>query len=609
MHIQIERERRVQLHFPWLPRLLASFCENLSGLKTIAKYYKAAPEDLSPQGFLDYTRNCLSLKHELAGIPLEQLPSTGPLVVVANHPFGCAEGVTLMSLVQGVRRDIKTFANKLLRCFPELSPNFLELELYSQKAAQSNAKALRLSLAHLKKGGCLIIFPAGQVSHFHWASLQIQDIAWGSVVGMLVQRSQATVCPVFIQGRNSFLFYIFPSYLRTLLLVREFLNKRNKKIRYIFGSCLGSKSLLSFSSYKRLSDYLRLHSYSLARMPKEHPLQNSDKSKLAEQKAPPLEDKAQERSPAASESSEALAHEFASLPKEALLCRESSLDLFVLTMAQAPKILREIGHLRQEAFGSEGGGTGLDEYDHYYLHLVAWNRGKKRIAGAYRMAVVDHVLEERGPGGLYTSSLFRYDEVFFKLVRPCVELGRAFVQMEDRKNIKTLFALWRGLARFMLLHKYRNMIGPVSIGRAYPPVARAMMRDWLRIHHFKPELAARLKALCPFSYPQRKTFWDYAMLAGIVSTEQISRLIQNLSVSGEAFPVLLRQYLKLNAAVLGFNIDREFDNTLDVLIQVDIAAIAPMQLQKYMGPEAKALQDYFRAQDMSAKEKHSSYNK
>ena len=58
--------------------------------------------------------NVRGISYLLSADDLAKIPRQGPLVVVANHPFGGLEGVILGDLLQRVRPDTKILGNYLL---------------------------------------------------------------------------------------------------------------------------------------------------------------------------------------------------------------------------------------------------------------------------------------------------------------------------------------------------------------------------------------------------------------------------------------------------------------------------------------------------------------
>ena len=160
---------------------------------------------------------------------LARIPAQGPVVVVANHPFGGVEGIILPSLLGKVRRDVKILANYLLQPVTELQDLFIYVDPFgTNHSTKANLASLREAMVWLKQGGLLGIFPAGEVSHLTWPKLEITDPVWSRTVARLIRKSRADAVPVFFAGQNGPLFQclgMVHPLLRTALLPREALNK------------------------------------------------------------------------------------------------------------------------------------------------------------------------------------------------------------------------------------------------------------------------------------------------------------------------------------------------------------------------------------------------
>src|SRR5262249_52669641 len=203
----------------------------------------------------------------------------------------------------------------------------------------------------------------------------------------------------------------------------------------------------------------------------------------------------------------------------------------------------------------------------------------------------DHIVAARGVSGLYTRTLFRYDEQLIDRMAPALELGRSFVRAEYQRNYRALLALWKGIGQFVARNpQYSVLFGPVSVSARYSDFSHALLKAFLEQNRLHADLERLVEAVNPrraaVNSPQ----------AVPASIDAIDRLVAAGESDGKGVPVLLRQYLKLNARVLGFNVDPAFGDALDALMMVDLRAVDAGILNRYLGrAETASFLTYHRA--------------
>jgi putative hemolysin len=267
-------------------------------------------------------------------------------------------------------------------------------------------------------------------------------------------------------------------------------------------------------------------------------------------------------------------------------------QVYCARAGQIPWALQEIGRLRELTFRAVGEGTGrssdLDLFDTFYLHLFVWDAPAAAIAGAYRLGLVDEILPRHGKGGLYTHSLFKYRTRLLHTLSPAIELGRSFVRAEYQRSFAPLLLLWSGIGRFVERSpRYAVLFGAVSISGRYAPASRRLIVEYLSAHRADSRLAREVRPRRPFRAGARTAAPNAAMSAP-GSINELSRRIAQIEDDGKGVPVLLRQYLQLGGRLLGFNLDRDFYDTLDGLIMVDLREVEEAVLTRYMGKRGAA---------------------
>jgi putative hemolysin len=538
-------------------------------------YARAAAGDPNTE-FSTRALNELDVSMTISGEDLAHIPASVPLILVANHPLGALDGLLLLDLASRVRGDMRILGNALLRAIEPLADRLLLVDVFGSPstAARRNGIALRSAIKWLGRGGCLGMFPAGEVAHDETADGRILDAAWQYTAADLAIRTGATVVPVFIDGRNSRLFRaagrIHPL-LRTALLPRELWSKRHSQIEIRVGAAIDRDTLAQLPGSHERTALLRSRVEALAVAPSP-----------AESRIPPAR-----QQPIAVRGFAAAIDANIDAIRQAILIENGAFQVFCARAADLPAVLPEIGRLRELTFRQAGEGTGLsrdlDRFDETYRHLFVWDRMRKEIAGAYRIGATDEIATV---DGLYTRTLFDYDESLLTQIGPALELGRSFVQPDYQRNFSPLLLLWKGISRLVAHEpRYRRLFGVVSISDRYASSSRQLLVKFLQTTRFDRDLGRLVKARNPLP-PPRAGFVESTTVERI---EDVSALVRRIEPDGKDSPVLLRQYLRLNAKLLGFTVDEAFGNVLDGLVLVDLADVAPAILSRYMGKaEARA---------------------
>jgi putative hemolysin len=471
----------------------------------------------------------------------------------------------------------------MLSAIPEIRDLMIPVDVLGGNAG-GNATNLRRSIEFLEGGGCLVVFPAGEVSHFQPTKRVVADSAWHTSVARLIEAVSrkgvaVSAVPAYIRGSNSVLFQILgmlhPRF-RTALLVRELLNKRNRLVELRIGGPITHKKLLEIATPKERTEYLRWRTYLLA-----------GRREFKPNTSLPLLNRSQRRTTEtikAASDRRILSSEVAALPREQLLFQSGDLEVYVAQAPKIPAILGEICRLREVTFRAAGEGTGratdLDRFDSSYLHLFVWNASKRELVGAYRLAGTDVT------SGLYTATLFKYNGEFLDTLGPALELGRSFVRAEYQRGFAPLLALWKGIGAYVARNpRYKTLFGPVSISNQYQSVSRELMVAFLERGASLRDWTGLISGRNPFKQRSHNSLPP----TGGFDLEDLSDCVSDLEPSRSGVPVLLRQYLKLGGKLLGFNLDPEFSDTLDGLIVVDLTKTEPRLLERYLG-KAEALE-------------------
>ncbi len=553
-------------------------------LKTLNRLYSVAVDPAcsaedAPR-FVSRALDTLGVVRRVGPADLARIPATGPLVVVANHPYGVVEGLALLELLGAVRPDVKVMANFLLGLVPEIRDQLIGVDPFGAPGAEGRSSAgLKQAIRWVRDGHVLAVFPAGEVASLKLTKFLVADPDWHPGVAGIVRSTKAPVLPVFFRGRNSNLFQaaglIHPR-LRTAMLPRETVKLRKGEVEAAVGRVIPFDKLEGFGSNREMIDYLRFRTYLLKR--------RAGKAKGGRAGAPArLKPLARAGNPAK------LRREVESLPPSALLAESGAFQVFAAEARDIPGVLAEIGRLRELTFRGVGEGTGraadLDRFDNSYTHLLLWNRENSEAAGAYRFGRTDAILARHGVGGLYTSTLFHYRPGLLERLSPALELGRSFVVPWHQKSYQPLLLMWKGLAAWIARNpRYRTLFGCVSVSGEYDAVSRELIVEFLSRHALLPGLSALVRPRRPpLLKAVRRLDGSFPELA-FRDLEDVSALVEDVE-GGRGIPVLLRQYLKLGGKLLGFNEDPDFGDCMDGLILVDLLDTDPRVLTRFMGAE------------------------
>jgi putative hemolysin len=589
--LQGERKRGVLLPqaagFASIPALAEKFLPS----KRMQELYRRV--QLSADGFdLENLPAAMRVDLRVEEADRARIPATGPVVVVANHPFGVLDGAALAVLLMRIRPDVKVVTNFPLEDVPQFTQHCIVMDVPTSEG-DSNSTKIREAKAWLRGGGMLAIFPAGEVSQWQLPQAEISDPRWNDTAVRLIRETGASALPVYFCGRNSMGFHLFGMIhprLRAAFLLQEFLQQEGRKVEVRVGSVIPGDAVAGIGDNQEATEYLRWRTYLLAR--RKRPEISSSltawplavRSKLSEKVQQPV---------AAAEPGELFAAELKQLGAERRLAESGDLVVYLVKANEAPRMLRELGRVREVTFRAAGEGTGkrrdLDRFDRYYWQLLLWNKTKQELVGGYRAGNTAEILAERGVRGLYTSTLFRYDARLFEKIRPALELGRSFVRPEYQRQYAPLLLLWKGIARLLAAHPETPMLfGAVSISNDYSKASREMIFRFFEAHMQEDELAGLIEPRRPFR-PTWLRPWDCRVMChALRDLEALSEPITDVEADGKGLPILLRQYAKIGGKLLGFNVDRKFSNVLDGLVMVDLRQTGTAVLERFMGREAAA---------------------
>jgi putative hemolysin len=254
-------------------RALIRVLENATGRLSLIRR-AAGYEDEVARGrsFWQVIPERFGLTLDILGGDLGQIPANGPLILIANHPYGILDGLMMGHLLDAVRGDFRILANSVFRAAPALDRVILPIWFDATRAAMAlNLDTRARALRYLAGGGAIGVFPGGTVSTAARPFAQPMDPGWRNFTARMIARSDATVVPIFFDGHNSRLFQIashLHSTLRLGLLIKEFKARVDEPVRVVVGAPIAAHRLADLKSDPgALMDALRRETYALSPRP------------------------------------------------------------------------------------------------------------------------------------------------------------------------------------------------------------------------------------------------------------------------------------------------------------------------------------------------------
>jgi putative hemolysin len=529
----------------------------------------ASTYDSDPAVFINSILEHLDIRPDIPEKDLENIPASGPFMTVSNHPFGGIDALILLKILMRRRPDVMVTANFLLHKIDPLKDHIVPVDTPGSRHGRKPSWTwTEEAVQYVKEGHGLALFPAGEVSSYQSESGLITDREWQEPMLKAIRAAEVPVIPVYFHGTNSRWFHILGRIhplLSTAKLGSEVINKRHKVIKIRIGKQVSVTDQAGFSDIARYGRYLRARTYSLGSSLEAKPFFAGLRARRSLRQVPvaPPADR------------EVLVAEIESIRHCCELFKNKNFSVFFAPTVSIPNIIKEIGRLREVTFRAVGEGTNretdIDEYDFYYHHLIVWDDDAGTLVGAYRIGKGNEIISQYGIKGFYINSLFRIRKSFEPVLAESLELGRSFIVREYQRKAMPLFLLWKGLLTVLLQNTgYRYLIGPVSISNEFSSFSKSLIVEFVRNNFFDREMARYVRPRRKFSIQIDKRIDSEIIISSAErDISKVERVISDVD-NGYRIPVLLKKYLEINARIIGFNVDPDFNYCLDGLIMLDV---------------------------------------
>lgn len=526
----------------------------------LEKYRYAGPFE-----FIEQVLEYFHFSYKVLQKEVENIPASGRVVIIANHPLGALDALSLIHMIKAVRSDIKVVANDMLGQIDQLKPILISVDAFAGKIDKSSIQKVYESLDNEE---AVIIFPSGEVSRARPTG--IKDVKWQKGFLNFATKKAAPILPVYIKAKNSALFYTISSINKKLsaaLLPHEMFSKEKKNLEFRIGELIPYKSFANTHLDKNTQIKLfKKHLYKVAKNRK--PIFATQKCIAHPESRQKIKDE---------------------LKRADLLGHTSdNKKIYLFNYDTESSVMREIARLRELTFRKVEEGTGLkrdiDQYDTYYKHIVLWDDEALEIVGAYRIGESNHILKHHGKEGFYANTLFGFEDAFEAYLDNAIELGRSFVQPKYWGS-RALDYLWQGIGAYLAGNPHiRYMFGPVSLSSSYAKGAQNLIIYYYNHYHGGEQSLITPKR--PFIMDRSEQVEMEGLFDSNDAKKDFTILKNQLHCYGVTVPTLYKQYTDLCEAggiqFMGFNIDKDFNDCVDSFILVDIKKILPKKRERYI---------------------------
>ena len=247
--------------------------ENTTGRLCLIKRARGYEQEVaSGRDFWQVMVERYGLSLDIVAGDLSKIPTSGPLIMIANHPYGVLDGLMMGHILSSVRGDFRILANTVFRKSADLQRVVLPISFDETKdAVRENLATRKNALAYLADGGAIGVFPGGTVSTAATPFAQPMDPGWRSFTARMISKSDAIVLPVYFEGQTSRMFQLASHLHNTLrmgLLIKEFKKRIDMPVRVVVGDSITQEDLKEFSTDSQaMMDFLRKKTYELSPTP------------------------------------------------------------------------------------------------------------------------------------------------------------------------------------------------------------------------------------------------------------------------------------------------------------------------------------------------------
>lgn len=553
---------------PWIKKPALSFLRKLLHEQEVNQFLDNH-QDIEGFDFIDRVFDYFNFSYAVPHLDRRNIPASGRVIIVANHPLGALDGLALLKLVGEVRRDVKIIVNDVLMDFKAIDRLLLPVDNLNKSTQKSSINNI---LQCLNDDQAVIIFPAGEVSRIRPNG--VRDGKWAAGFLSFARKTRSPILPIYVAARNSSLFYsssMLYKPLSGMLLAHEMFNKNSTTISFRVGAPIAYQTIEKLPLEKKeVAKLVRRQIYRIGKG--KRALLETEQTIIHPQDRRAIKDE--------------------------LRCSEllgETVDhkkIYLFDYQPDSAVMNEIGRLRELTFRQVGEGTGksrdIDAYDPYYRHIVLWDEQDLEISGAYRLAEVKALLSMPSSRGIYSQELFEFDlDAAAPYFEQGAELGRSFVSPKYWGN-RSLDHLWYGIGAYLKRYPHiRYLFGPVSLSNTYPDFAKALIVGFYQ-QYFKDQEGLAVSRT-PYIISAEHQQGVDEVISGQNYDDDFRAMREQLSHMNVTVPTLYKQYTELcekgGVRFIDFNIDKDFGHCVDGLIMTDIKQFKVKKRERYLGAQ------------------------
>lgn len=255
----------------WVKRGLIRAIETLSGRDYLLGYYRYWRDAIAATSQSKWTDLLALVGVDVVVAegdwPPANLPD-GPLVMIANHPFGLSDGLAILSMAERLGRPYRILINNELLKAPEIRPYALPVDFEeTAEALRTNMRTRKEALRLLGEGVTIIVFPGGGVATAEKPFGPARELPWKTFTAKMIRSARANVIPLHFEGQNSALFHLVSRVsltLRLSLYIREFRRMMGRDLPVRVGAVIPFEELAEFSDQKAMIAHLHERVVSMA---------------------------------------------------------------------------------------------------------------------------------------------------------------------------------------------------------------------------------------------------------------------------------------------------------------------------------------------------------